>query len=229
MGFLKKDKQTEVKELNPYLAARLEWNERYGSFISSKQTAWSFAGVCLLVAVIAVLGVVYIGSQSKAIPYVVAVDEIGRPTAVGRADMASKADPRVIKAELGSFFADTFTVMADGAAQKQAIARVYAHISNASPAFKNMNEYYQDQKNNPFQRAATETVSIAIRSIIQTTEKTWQVEWSEKIRNRSGEPMGERRMKGAVTLSVVPPTNELTIMKNPLGIYVQNISWSQQF
>lgn len=226
---LNKGNNDQPVELNPYLAARTEWNERYAPHIQSKKIAWYFASLCLLITVIAVAGVSYIGAQAKTIPYIVAVDDIGRPLAVGRADLAAKADPRVIKAELGSFFSDAFTVMADGSGQKLAVNRVYAHISNSSPAFISMNEYYQQEKNNPFKRAVTETVSIAIRSVIQTTDKTWQVEWTEKLRNRSGEPIGERRMKGAVTVSVVPPTNELTIMKNPLGIYIQNISWSQQF
>ncbi|OOZ38317.1 hypothetical protein BOW53_15980 [Solemya pervernicosa gill symbiont] len=229
MVFSKNDNQTEPKELNPYLAARLEWNERYGSLASSKSRAWVFASVCLLIAAISVVGVVYIGSQSKHIPYVVVVDEIGRPVTVGRADIASKADPRVIKAELASFFTDAFSVIADGAAQKQVIFRVYAHISSTSPSHKSMNEHLNDTQHNPFKRAAKETVSVTIRSIIQTTENMWQVEWTEKIRGRSGETIGERRMKGAVTILVKQPIDESTIMENPLGIYVQSISWSQQY
>ena len=224
-----KGNSEQPRALNPYMAARFEWNEQYAQLIKSKQIAWYFASICLLIALVSVTGIAYIGAQSKIIPYVVAIDQIGRPVAVGRADIPSKADPRVIKAELGSFFTDAFTVMADGAGQKLAVNRVYAHISNSSPAFIAMNEYYQQDKNNPFKRATTEIVSVAIRSVIQTTEKTWQVEWNEKIRNRVGELIGERRMKGAVTVMVSPPTNELTIMKNPLGIYIQNIHWSQQF
>lgn len=229
MSLFSKNNKTKPVALNPYLAARQEWNERYGSYISSKNLAWGFAGILSVVAGLAVSGAVYVGSQSKMIPYVVAVDKLGRPVAVGRADKGAKADPRVVKAELGAFFSDAFIVVGDGTAQKSAINRVYSHISNASPAFKVMNEYYTTEKFNPFKRAESQTVNVAIRSVIQTTAETWQVEWTEQLRSRTGENQGIRRMKGAVTIAVVPPRTEKTIMKNPLGIYVQNISWSQQF
>jgi type IV secretory pathway TrbF-like protein len=48
-----------------YLAARAEWNERYGSYIQQARSWRLVALLSMSVSVIAVAGVVYIGSQSR--------------------------------------------------------------------------------------------------------------------------------------------------------------------
>ena len=67
---------------NPYLAARRTWNEHVGAVVSSRQT-WQVVGILsLLIALASVGGIVYIGSQSKFVPYVVR----GRQAGAGRGD-----------------------------------------------------------------------------------------------------------------------------------------------
>ena len=75
------DKMAETTE-NPYLNARRAWNEHVGDVVSARR-AWQAAGfVSLLIALAAVGGVVYIGSQSKFVPYVIEVDKLGEAVAV---------------------------------------------------------------------------------------------------------------------------------------------------
>ena len=50
-----------------------------------------------------VAGITYVGSQSKYVPYVIEVDRLGEAVAVGRAQLAAPADPRVVRASLASF------------------------------------------------------------------------------------------------------------------------------
>src|SRR2546423_586010 len=54
-----------------YIAARAEWNERYGSYIAQAY-AWRLTALASLgVAFLAVAGVVWIGAQNRVVPYVV--------------------------------------------------------------------------------------------------------------------------------------------------------------
>lgn len=69
---------------NPYLNARLEWDERYGGLISRARNWQLMAAGSLAVAVVAVVGIAYVGSQSKIQPFVVVTDQLGSPVAVAR-------------------------------------------------------------------------------------------------------------------------------------------------
>ena len=78
-----------------YLAARREWNERYGSYIAQAH-AWRLTALASLgVAFVAVVGIAWIGAQSCIVPYVVQTDKLGDAIAVSRADVSAPADPRL--------------------------------------------------------------------------------------------------------------------------------------
>ena len=84
----------------------------------------------------------------------------------------------------------------------------------------------------PFRRAAKETVSTEIVSVIPQTPDTWQVDWIETVRDRQGILKGQPyRMRALVTVYTVPATPQTTeeqVRNNPLGIYVRDFSWSRQ-
>ena len=74
---------------NPYLNARRTLNEYNGALIQSRHMWQAAALLALMVAIGAVGGVIYIGSQSKFVPYVIEVDKLGQTAAVRRADRAA--------------------------------------------------------------------------------------------------------------------------------------------
>lgn len=58
-----------MSEQNPYLNARREWDERYGGLISRARNWQLMAAGSLAVAVVAVVGIAFVGSQSKIQPF----------------------------------------------------------------------------------------------------------------------------------------------------------------
>ena len=85
----------ESATFNPYLAARREWDERYGSLITRARN-WRFAAFLALgIGIIETGGLVALAMRSKVIPFVVAVDNLGRVVASGTADQVSAADHAV--------------------------------------------------------------------------------------------------------------------------------------
>jgi len=60
---------------SPYLDARREWNERYGSYIAQARQWRLVALLCVLALIVAVGGAFYFAQRSLLIPYVV---EVGR-------------------------------------------------------------------------------------------------------------------------------------------------------
>lgn len=210
---------------SPYLDARREWDERYGGLIARARN-WRLAAVlALAVALVATCGLVAVSMKATVVPYVVAMDGLGRVLAAGPADQTSRADDRLKRAALFQWVSDLRTVTTDGIAQRKAIDRVYAMIANGSPAQVELGEFYRNDP--PYQRAQTKTVEVDVKAVFAASDRTYQVEWTEKTRSLAGQVESEERWKGAFTIAVNPPRDERLIRINPLGIYVTNVSWSR--
>jgi type IV secretion system protein VirB5 len=213
-------------ELNPYIEARREWNERYGEYVHQAHNWRTMAIISGAVALVAVIGVCYIGAQGKIVPYVVEVDKLGETAAVARADRAPPVDPRVVKAYLARFVADWRTVTVDRQAQKGAIGRVYAMLPSGSRAVGKLNEYFK--AHNPFLLATKESVDVAVTNLLLISDRTWQVEWEETTRDERGAVQSTVRMKVSIIVGITPPTEESQILINPLGVYITDLNWAQQ-
>jgi type IV secretory pathway TrbF-like protein len=208
---------------DPYLDARREWNERYGSYIARARN-WRIAALLsLLLCIILSVGVVWLGSQSKVVPYVVEVDKLGQLAAVGRADQAAPVDRRIVKAELASWIVDVRTVSADPVAQKAALTRAYAMVDSAGA--QALDDYYRDHS--PFDAAKHGTTSCSIDAVLPITDTSYQIQWTEEERDLQGQLTDTSHWQASLEIGLVPPTDEATLLRNPLGIYVHSISWTQ--
>ncbi|MEY3202202.1 MAG: hypothetical protein RIR70_1752 [Pseudomonadota bacterium] len=219
-------------EENPYLAARRTWNEHVGSVVSQRQT-WQVIGIlALLITLSAVAGMIYIGSQSKFIPYVVQVDKLGQTLASGPVSATDKADPRVVHAALAEWTNCARLVTPDAALQRKCVFKVYSMLAPNDPATPKMNEWFNGTpESSPFKRAANEMAGIEIKTVIPQTPDTWQVEWVETTRDRQGvvkgQPVTWRTLITTYTAESTPQTTDEQLRNNPLGIYVRDFSWSR--
>lgn len=217
---------------NPYLSARRNWNEHVGSVVTRSQ-AWQFlALVSLMVTLVAVGGAVYIGSQSKFIPYVVEVDSVGRVAAQGPLAAAAPVDERVLRAAAADFITSSRMVTPDIELQRKAIFRVYGFLSTNDPATTRMNEWLNgDPSRTPFARAATVLVSTEIQSILRQTPETLEIIWVESTRGRDGvltkKPETWRALLTMYVTDTAETQTEEKVRLNPLGIFVRDFSWSQ--
>ena len=221
----KRNETNDQIDTNPYLAARREWDERYGSLITRARN-WRIAAVlALAVALVATCGLIALSTKAKVVPYVVAIDNLGRVLAAGPADQASRADDRLKRAALFQWMSDLRTVTTDGVAQRKAIDRVYSMIANGSPAQVEIGDFYRNDP--PFDRAQKRTVEVDVKAVFPVSDRTYQVEWTEIVRGLSGQIESQDNWKGSVTIAISPPNDERLIRVNPLGIYVTNVSWSK--
>ncbi len=218
---------------NPYINARRSWNDHVGGVVASRQTWQLLALMSLLIALAAVGGLIHIGSQSKFVPYVVQVDQLGQALAIAPAQRAAAADPRVVHAAVAAFIADIRLVTPDVALQRKAVFRLYSMLSVNDAATVKANEWLNGSADSsPFKRAAKEMVSTEILSVIPQTPDTWQVDWMETARDRQGmvkePPQRMRALVTVYTVAATPQTTEEQVRNNPLGIYVRDFSWAKQ-
>jgi type IV secretion system protein VirB5 len=219
---------------HPYLNARRSWNSHVGSLIASRTLWQAVALISLLIAFAAVGGVVYIGSQSKFVPYVVEVNKLGEAMAVAPASQADKVDQRIVRAATAEFIVNARTVTPDIAMQRRAIFKIYALMKSGSAATRKMTAFLNGSADtNPFKRAEKQTVNVEVVSAIPQTSSTWQVDWVETQRTRKGEIMGKPyRMRALLNVgsnTMPPDVTDDQIRLNPMGIYISDYSWSKQF
>lgn len=215
---------------NPYLNARKQWNFIMGDMVNSRQM-WQFAGITgLLIGLAGVGGMIHIGSQSKFVPYIVEVNKLGETIAVAPADKVQATDERITRAMLGNFVVASRTVTTDIALQRRYVLDTYAMLSSKDAATVKMNEYLNgSEESNPFKRAEKVLVNVEIKSVLKQTDTSWQVDWVETVRGHDGKLITPpQNMRGLFNITYAPPTTEEEILRNPIGLYIKDFSWSNE-
>lgn len=219
----KNKKQPEIN--NPYFNGQREWMERYGDFIKQKRNWQVVAFVSLFIAFVSVMGVIYLGSQNKLVPYVVQVDKLGRTVASGVANKVDLKDANVIKSDLEGFIINWRSVWGDPKAQRKFIFDTYKYIKGNSLAFTLISKEYK--KNEPFQRLQSERVSVQVNSVLQIADNNWQLDWTEIRTDKQGKDLSTDNYRGLFIVEQIAPTTEKAIRDNPLGNFITEINYSK--
>lgn len=213
---------------SPYLEARREWEERYGSYLSSAKTWRITAFVCLVTTLIATAGTICIAWQKEVTPYIVEVDKLGAILQVKRADTPNQATvQRVVTAQLADFVKKTRGVVLDARLQRENIFKVYAYLQKNTPAFTKVTGFFK--ANDPFERAKKETVFAEILNVLPLKDNAYQIEWRETVMDRqSGQTLTVTNYKLVAYTTVSPPNDEASILKNPMGLIINDLNWSKE-
>ena len=218
-----------TEQENPYLSARKEYGDRYGSSVrdAARWRQISFV-VVMLCAAFGVM-MMWLASQNKVVPYIVQVDKHGYAVAIKSSEQGAIADTRVIVATLGGFFVNFKTVITDVSSQKRMVNEVYSYLAKGSAAESFVSHYYQEH--NPFvatQDRNRNTVQVEIRSIVRSgnTDKSWQVLWSEE-KLEQGTVIERTDWRAIVSIAVSPVRELSEVLQNPLGIFITDINMAQ--
>jgi len=81
--------------------------------------------------------------------------------------------------------------------------------------------------NDPFARIGRESVTVQITSVVRASDTSFNVRWTER-RYVNGAAAGLERWTAVGSIVLQPPRTEERLRKNPLGIYVNGLSWSRE-
>ncbi|GLU28239.1 VirB8/TrbF family protein [Brucella sp. NBRC 12950] len=213
-------------ELNPYLNARNEWNERYGSYVKHAHNWRVVALLSLCTALLSAGGFFYLSSQQKVVPYIIETNSFGEVVRTVQAEQPRAPNEKEMKAALRTWIIGARTIYVDSNAQEAIMNTTYAMTLADSPAFHQISAYHRDD--DPYRRAAYETVEVKVNAVVPVTDTAWRVEWTEINKQRSGKVIETKNWEGTFTVEVIPPVDPETIMVNPLGIYVERFAWTQR-
>ena len=207
---------------SPFLRARLEWNDRFYGLARGKRNWQIVAGALLLANLVLAVALTWLSTQSRVTPFVVEVDRSGQAVAFGPAEKLRKTDERMLRYELGMYVRDIRTVLVDAVAQNELLTRAYAHTRGSSVAF--LNDHFT--RFNPFETANRRRVDVEVRSILQLSENTWQIQWLETARSLEGRTDEPQVWQAVVSVEEDPPETTEAILTNPLGLYITEIHWT---
>ena len=210
---------------SPYVRARQEWDERFGDQIKSKNNWRLAAFISMATTFVCVTGMVAMGYRSNTVPYVVALDDVGRAVPVIPAKQVAVRDVRLQEAVVARWVTDLRMIVTDAVAQRRLVDEVYAQTGQNSAASATVTEFYS--KNSPFDLLKKQTVDASVESIVQQSSKTYEVTWTEVTRDLVGEYVGSRRYRAFVSVTTQEVTDARQALVNPLGLYVTNLTWGE--
>lgn len=205
-----------------YLKGREEWDGRIGS--ARVQAAnWRFlslglVGLCLLLSFI----IFWQAQQSRVVPYIVEIKDEGAITVVGPAIKKYKPTDTQISYFLASFIKNFRSLSSDPVIVRANWLKAYDFIID--DARLTLNEHAKRIK--PFSRIGKQTVAVEIMSVVRASRESFQVRWKEKI-FENGSLASQKNYTGVLSIKISPPNRAKILKKNPLGIYIKNLDWSQ--
>lgn len=209
--------------VTPYQAAAQAWDERIGSARVQARNWRLMAFGCLSLALLMAGGLVWRSAQSIVTPFVVEVDNAGQVRAVGEASTSYKPTDAQIAHHLARFVTNVRSLSIDPIVVRQNWLEAYEYTTDRGAA--TLNDYAR--ANDPFSRIGQKSVAVEVTSVVRASDTSFQLRWIERAYS-NGAPSGTERWTAVLSVVLQPPRTEQRLRKNPLGIYVNGLSWSRE-
>lgn len=213
------------ERFDPYRDAKLEYDRRDGTARAQKHK-WQLACFGLIgITSMSVFGLIYLGAQPKVRPRYIEIDRIGAAHYRGPAGDAEGyvVPDRAIRHQLRRFVTSVRTISSDPGIIKANLFEAYAMVT---PTGRNLLNRQIEQKD-PFRRAHEERVSVEVKTMLQITPGTWQVDWQESRFDPAGIQLDSKLWRGSFQVIFRPnhqEVDEQELQRNPLGLYVHEFS-----
>lgn len=210
---------------SPWMRAQHQHDDTFLR-LASHAANWRLFAFCAIgISVLSVLGVIYMGSQSKYIPMLVEVDKLGRTIAV-RAVTGNDAitdSSRYVYREMFDLMENLRSVTTDRVANNDRIARGFSRLTGAAETYAK-NELRKALPNDVGQ---TKTIQVKVKTALKLTGKSWQIEWEEHAFTLAGEISSIETWRATLQYELIPSGEEESLRINPVGFVVSDLSWQK--
>lgn len=207
----------------PYQKAAQAWDERIGSArVQAKNWRIVAFGSLILSAGFA-SALVWQSARGTVVPWVVQVDNLGQSQAVAPAVADYRPTDPQIAFHLGRFIEQTRSIPSDAIIVRQNWLRAYEFTTDRGAA--TLNDYAR--ANDPFTKVGREQIAVEVSSVIRASNDSFRVAWTER-HYENGQLSTTERWTAILTIVIQTPRDAERLRANPLGIYVNAISWSRE-
>ncbi|MBD1204738.1 MAG: hypothetical protein H9533_11445 [Rhodobacteraceae bacterium] len=212
-----------------YLMAREEWDDRF----AGQRRALRFMAALTVVSVVGgMIGAgygMYAMLNSRYVPYIVAVDDLGKAQLAPSPEVVSDWPAPVVKRELETWLERLRTVTPDIAVLRSNHQAASAYMDVGTPAFTKLETAFNQPGMSPLERAKTMTVSADVRSINAVGGSSWRLEWVETSFSRTDGKQIARKRFVATVLVEFRAVNDLEKLEtNPLGLFIRDIDIQEE-
>ena len=207
----------------PYQRAAQVWDERIGSARVQARNWRLMAFGSLILSAGFASALVWQSARGTVVPWVVQVDNLGQAQTVAPANADYRPTDPQIAFHLGRFIEQVRAIPADAIIVRQNWLRAYEWTTDRGAAA--LNDYAR--ANDPFTRVGRQQVAVEVSSVIRASPNSFRVAWTER-HFENGQLSTTERWTAILTIVIQPPRDAERLRANPLGIYVNAISWSRE-
>lgn len=212
----------EPKPETPYQRAQQSWDDRIGS---ARVQAHSWRLMAFAAAAILTLSVadnLRLRYGAQVVPYVVEVDRVGAARAVAPAEAGYRPTDPQIAWHLARFIENVRARPADPIVLRQNLSSAYDFTTEQGAAA--LNDYAR--VNDPFANLAESQVAVDVKNVVRASADSFRIAWDER-RYQRGQLATTTHWSAILTIVVRTPSDAQTLSRNPLGLYVHALNWSQ--
>lgn len=207
----------------PYRRAQQAWDARMGAAMHAAN-GWRAGAIAASgLALVLGIGLTVLALQSRTYVHVVEVSPEGTVLSVRPVQAAYTPTDAQISYFLGQFVRQIRSVPTDPVVLRENWIEAYRYL--APKAAQTLNE--EARLDDPFSRNQRAR-SVSIRSIVQRSEKSWQVSWTEDSVSPGSGATAHVLYMGLFSIAVHAPRDSDSLAKNPLGIFITDFSWSPE-
>lgn len=207
----------------PYQKAAQVWDERIGSARVQARNWRYMAFSSLILTAGFAMALVWQSARGTVVPWVVQVDNLGQAQAVAPATADYRPTDPQIAWHLGRFIEQVRSIPADPIIVRQNWLRAYEWTTDRGAAA--LNDYAR--ANDPFIRVGRQQIAVEVSSVIRASPDSFRVAWTER-HYENGQLSTTERWTAILTIVIQTPRDAERLRANPLGIYVNAISWSRE-
>lgn len=207
----------------PYQKAAQVWDERIGSAgVQARNWRYMAFGSLILSAGFA-SALVWQTARGTVVPWVVQVDRLGQAQAIAPATADYRPTDPQVAWHLARFIEQVRSIPSDPIIVRQNWLRAYEWTTDRGAAA--LNDYAR--ANDPFTKVGKQQVSVEVSSVIRASPDSFRVAWTEQ-HYEDGKLATTERWTAILTIVIQQPRDADRLKSNPLGIYVNAISWSRE-
>ncbi|GAM97342.1 conjugative transfer protein TrbF [alpha proteobacterium U9-1i] len=206
----------------PFARAQQAWDTRMGGAVRAAETWRAVAFGAAAIAMVLAGGLTVVALQKRTFVHVVEVSPQGAVLSVRPlADGYTPTDAQV-SYFLGHFVRLVREIPTDGIVLRQNWFEAYRFLT--SQAAQHLNEIARED--DPFAQLGTTARTVIVTSVVQRSERTWQVSWIEA--SHGADARANQSFTGLFTVRFDQPRNADALMTNPLGLFITEFSMSPE-
>ncbi|WP_122522869.1 conjugal transfer protein TrbF [Pannonibacter phragmitetus] len=209
--------------VTPYQRAAQVWDERIGSARVQARNWRYMAFGCLILSAGFASALVWQSTRGTVVPWVVEIDRHGDARTVESAIADYRPTDPQIAWHLARFIEQVRGLPSDPIVLRQAWLRAYDFTTDRGAVA--LNEFARS--NDPFTRVGRQQVSVEVSSVIRASPDSFRVAWTEQ-HYENGQLSRTERWTAILTIVLQQPRTAERLRANPLGIFVNAISWSRE-